>query len=116
MYKKWMEEINNPDGNSFIQSKIFAIFGGKLDLSKVKKLKTDTEKFYDEPLVFQNDSFSLGFAAIINPDSYEHSVHKPGHLPRITMLNSERDILYAGAICVAITQIIYLFLLQTYID
>lgn len=32
------------------------------------------------------------------------------------MLNSERDILYSGAICVSITQIIYLFLLQTYID
>ena len=74
--------------------------------------KSDVEKFIDEPLVFTNDIYNLAYAALIHPDSYKNHVNEPGHIPRITMLNYERDALFSGAIGVAFCQIIYLYILN----
>ena len=84
-------------------------------MSETYNKKTDTEKFEDEPLVFGSDIYSLAFAALIHPESYKHSVNKPMHIPQITMLNYEREVLFSGAVSVAFMQALYLYILYTFI-
>ena len=90
---------------------------GQKDMSKTKMKKSDVDVFVDEPLVFQNDIYSLAFAAMLNPDDefWKKAKDIPNHIPKITMLNYEREVLYSGAFCVAIMQGLYLYILYTFI-
>lgn len=78
--------------------------------------KSQVENFIDEPLVFSNDIYNLAYAALIHPDSFKDYCNTPGHIPKVTMLNYERDALFSGAICIAFSQVTYLYILSSVIN
>ena len=102
VYKKTMEETEKPPVKSWVSFKLFEVLVGSKDKSK-GQINSDTQNFVDEPLVFQADIYSLAYAALLNPsDKYwDDNKDTVGHIPKLKMLNSERDSLFEGAICVA---------------
>jgi hypothetical protein len=81
-----------------------------------QKYLSDVSKFEDKPLSLSNDSYSLAFAAVLNPMEIEHLRKNNAKctIQRVHLLNSERDSMFASAMAVASCQLIYLIMIFKY--
>lgn len=76
--------------------------------------KTDTEKFINNEVKIQKDIYSFAYAAIIHPQEAEDFDPKKKYLPRISLLNEERNTLYMSAILVTLVQASTILLIVVY--
>jgi hypothetical protein len=103
-----------PIGSAVLKWKIWSLLVGYIPPVFGPKRKTDSRAFRDEPLVIQNDSYSLAYAALIHPDVAEKYKKSDAHMPSIKLLNEERESIFTGAMMIVMFQIIYLTILTNY--
>ena len=77
---------------------------------------TATVKFEQKELKIQKDIYSLAYAAILHPMELEEMDPKKKYMPRIQLLNDERDNLYVGAFLTALVQITTIILIVFYFN
>ena len=74
-----------------------------------------TEEFQHRDFKVANDIYSLAFAALIHPD--EVGKTEDGiHMPRIDLLNDERESLYISAMLVTLTQFTTIILINHFFE
>ena len=71
--------------------------------------------------MFINSTYSLAFAALIHPDEIDRhkaieSKHKQSNklVPRVDLLNDERDGIFTSALLIVVCQVVYLNIMIKY--
>lgn len=114
LYYVSLAHQDNPFESAILKKKIFHLLVGYIPPNFGPKRKTDSKAFKDEPLVIQNDSYSLAYAALIHPDVAANHKKSDAHMPSIKLLNEERESIFTGAMMITMFQIIYLTILTNY--
>lgn len=100
LYYVSLAHQDNPFESAVLKWKIWRLLVGYIPPIFGPKRKTDSKTFKDEPLVIQNDSYSLAYAALIHPEVAAKHKKSDAHMPSIKLLNEERESIFTGAMMI----------------